>query len=343
VTQIPTIVVHPGCPKSGTTTLQASIFPRIENIVYLGKQPGGQPGYFNDVVANLLHDVIGQDDARVRATRQGPATARRREQFADTADTFVLSNEVLVDDTQRPLFAPWPKDIYLKAKHLRDVLVTDLGDIANVQIMLTIRRQQDALPSFFAQIPYKYPQYYDPNLHSFVDFCLRRRQFGFGEFFNFDYLYTIYGELFGFENVWVFPMEGLFDESQPVERERFARLLQQPVEAVSAAFVDARRNTKRQEHHGETRYRFGRRAHWSIRPVRRLYHGLRGSLGHDPAALPGVRALKRHISRLGFERDQFTLSPELQGEIAEFYRATNTRLAERSGMDLAAYGYPVAT
>jgi hypothetical protein len=56
-----------------------------------------------------------------------------------------------------------------------------------------------------------------------------------------------------------------------------------------------------------------------------------------------VRALKRHISRRGFERDQFTLSSELQGDIAEFYRATNTRLAERSGMDLAAYGYPIAT
>lgn len=248
-------------------------------------------------------------------------------------ERFLWSTESLISD-----WGMANKDIYLRAKHLRD-LVDDGSSDLKVQIMLTIRRQTDALPSFFAQIPFKYPQFYRPELESFLHFALTSTSHRFAQFFDFDYIYDIYTRFFGSDNVWVFPMEGLFTSEKTETKRRFAALFGLPSMDELPPFSQYAENRRRV---GDTAsYRVARMPHWYVGP-RRLYNRTVKAKGLDPANLPGIRATKNSVRCLVRRQVDNSLSDAWRERIEAYYRTGNRHLAEQTGIDLAGYGYPVA-
>ena len=336
-----TLIVHVGCPKTGTTALQRHLFPALSSLAYFGKNTLVDPIYTPQSFEELVRDVIVQPDPFFRKKKNRHAADDRREAVERSkAERFLISSEGIVDDTHVPRPAPWPKDIYLKARHLRQALIAEFGDIADIEIMITIRRQEDALPSLFAQIPYKYPSLYDGNVDSFVDFCLFKKTFGFAEFMDYEYLYRIYAEVFGPERVWVFPMEGLFTSVVTPEKTRLAKLFSTSEDEITRTLVGTEANVKRRQGNAETVYNFGRRAHPAIESLGRVYRTLSKGLGHDIGKMPGVNRVKTLVSQKAFGPDNFVLTEEIRSKIRTFYGDSNDRLEDILGGMLRSYRYP---
>ncbi len=336
-----TLIVHVGCPKTGTTALQRHLFPALSSLAYFGKNTLADPIYTPQSFEELIRDVIVQPDPFFRKKKNRHAENDRRQAVEQSrVDRFLISSEGIVDDTRAPRPAPWPKDIYLKTRHLHEAVTAEFGDIADIEIMITIRRQEDALPSLFAQIPYKYPNLYDGNIDSFVEFCLFEKAFGFAEFMDYEYLYRIYAEIFGPERVWVFPMEGLFTSAASPEKARLAKLFSTSEDEITRTLVGTETNVKRQQGKAETVYNFGRRAHPAIESLGRVYRTLSKGFGHDIAQIPAVGRVKSLVSQKAFSPDNFVLTEEIRSKIRTFYGDSNDRLDDILGGVLRSYRYP---
>ena len=110
------VVLHIGLPKTGTTTLQKSVFPALPGVAYAGKRI---PGY--GFATRALGEAIGLDpDLTLRVMQRTPAYSRAM----DVKGEKMLRSE----------FSP---DARL-SQHLKDVrLMLELGEQAGLPMTLS--------------------------------------------------------------------------------------------------------------------------------------------------------------------------------------------------------------
>lgn len=335
------LVIHVGCPKTGTTSLQKSVFPRLSAIDYLGKHIDGPDRYTDPSIRALEDAVNAKDDYHFDAFRRARSPAIVRALTPGTRKTAVLSCESFTHDYYKP--APWPKDLYLKAKHLRDTFADVFGGAElDPHILITIRRQDRAIPSQFAEIPYKYPHLYKPDPTSFWDFCSGNPEVGFAAYYAYGYLHDIYARLFGAERVWMVPMEALFSPDGNRHDQRLADLLQADAAELGHLLASDRAHARSTHADGTVTYRFGRRPKWYMRPLRAGYRAVRAA---TPPSLRSERLaaqIKQALGQRHFQAETTRLDEDLLARIRAYYGADNAALNERLALDFEALGYPLA-
>ena len=135
------VVLHVGFPKTGTTTLQKSVYPHLPGVLYVGKHIPSY-GFSSRALGDAVHAVITADSA---LSDPVPALATAISEFRANcaSDTLVISTESFAHPTAR--------DFGLVASRLA-------AAVPDARILLTIRAQ-DALALSWYQSHGRFAQY----------------------------------------------------------------------------------------------------------------------------------------------------------------------------------------
>ena len=130
------VLIHVGMPKTGTTSLQMNLFVRHPGIQYLGKPLTVFSPDVARLTRGITYDPALNDDAALEAFR-----AETVAPLIDGQTTpLVISEEEFATSTPRSQVSP---------DAIADRL---LGLFPNAQILITIRRQQEAIPSLYTHM-----------------------------------------------------------------------------------------------------------------------------------------------------------------------------------------------
>lgn len=220
-------LLHLGYPKTGTTTLQASLFAKAPNVNFIGKLaidgretlPDSLDAFRTLVNYGSLYHV----------QTEGPATLRRVVDDTKDAETVLASLEGLTNPFVDTHYTQ-PKDIYRKATDIRRILSPLIDSGVDIRILVTLRRQSELLPSLFSQC---YLQgfssgLFKPNYEAFLDFLFEDRVLGFGPDFQYDAFLDHCGQLFGAQNVYAAAMGGFLSGTPCQDTATMAQFMDLP-------------------------------------------------------------------------------------------------------------------
>lgn len=322
----PSLTLHIGLPKTGTTYLQEAVFPRIPALRYLGKlgtdrlQAGGGPRYgildrtfkqstaiWNDHGAALFDDHIG--------AAPSPATARLG---------------VLVSDEGMGTSGRRPEHLALHLERLTDEAAR--RGFARVRVLCTIRRQDQWLGSHYAQISDRQTAVSQARFEAFVRGALDPwdRFYHDGIMLDYAHLHATLGRAVGPDNVLFLPFEQFLD-APATYLERLLDFLD-PGGATTLATLGLDRNDAGRD-------RYNRRSagadRWAVRPHARTVR-LRPARLFAALGLPTTLPLRlpdpsrpRHI----------VMTDDLRRAVLDVYAPRNAALARAAGLDLTPYGY----
>lgn len=320
------VVLHVGVPKTGTTTLQFNVFPRLEGVVYLGK-PYDRPGVAweaNSAVAGLVEAVWTRTDAEFDHQAAGGLLARGLEgrQGLGEAVRVVLSEEALTQASGG--------DRLEKARRLRRVF-------GRCRVLITIREQRDALFSGHRWLSAR--RMVDRSFVGWINGCrayshvLGRaddfplRQYRYGE------LIRTYRRMFGEGRVTVIPME-LLKNDPAAFAAALAPVLGAEAGAVESLLASGSAENVSPGVLGVEYQRFARRV--------RAWKARNRPGWVDPMALSILREGVHERAMNAIERVDFKPRPprgRVAAWLADYYRSSNRIASELSGWRLDEMGY----
>lgn len=306
---MPYTVIHIGANKSGSTTLQRSVFPFSEGLVYMGEDGEGYEDY-KDIVNSLVSDddiYFRFEDAKVLFD----GFVARSE-----GKTFLYSNEDIMTSRTPALCA----------QRLQKLL-------PDARIIVVVRNQLTAIPSWYANhgaylrhVPRYYWRRY-VSFDSWMDYCTTFIRYSPIDGFFYHRIASLYVSLFGRENIHILLYEDFIHR-----REQFVQDLCRILK------IDAQDTLKRLGGRRERR-RNTAREFW--------YHRFRDGFFRDvpfSRYLPfgkALRGLWANYLEKGPPADGF-MSDTWRDRIIELYREDNVRLARDYGLPLKDHGYPVS-
>jgi hypothetical protein len=157
------LIIHAGLPKTGTTSLQRSVFPRLES--YLGgTEPGGRHEILAADLLALYQDKFGHPNFGSTAWHREFRSWWDRVEDVRSINNFV-SLEALFRWFDPVSGHPWPLmgegtgyRSHRGGTHpivsFASALVEELGD-GRVKFVLTLRNQADFAISLYAQLSYR--------------------------------------------------------------------------------------------------------------------------------------------------------------------------------------------
>jgi hypothetical protein len=305
---MPYSVIHIGANKTGSTTLQRSVFPYSEGLVYMGEDGEGYEGY-REIVDSLVSD----DDIYFRFE----AARRLFEEFLARAEgkTFLYSNEDIMTSRTPALCA----------RRLHQLM-------PDAQIVAVVRNQLTAIPSWYANhgaylrnVPRCYFRRY-VSFDSWMDYCSTFIKYSPIDGFFYHRIASLYASLFGRENVHVLLYEDFIGRREHFIEElcRILRIDAQDALKRLAGRRERRRNTAREL----------------------AYHRFRDGFLRDVSLsryLPFGKALKGRLTSYlekGPPAGGF-VSAAWRDRITELYRDDNRALARDYGLPLRDHGYPL--
>lgn len=205
------IVIHVGYPKTGTTTLQKHFFPKVENYTFIGRCKSEEYMDRYKLIASdsfinlILEDFVDFNQNRIKDTI-----------LNHHSTSFIISEENFLALSFRENLFKGRRvvpDFLLSAKKLRDVFDLDKFD---VKIIFTIRRQQDLIPSLYAQ---SYTKSYSKSSEynsfaKFLSYFETKRCNELNKLIDFNFVVDEYIKLFGYENIKVYLAEELFENPE---------------------------------------------------------------------------------------------------------------------------------
>lgn len=320
------LLLHIGYPKTGTTTLQKYIYGALENHLYLGKfedpDRHGPRAFINQDVESLRNAINYQWDLPFKDNVADLAHRFRLTINAEKKDhrPVILSAEgfsnPLVDTHHLQV-----KDIAVKAQHLALLFQGQLESDLETHIIMTVRRQVDLLPSYYAQTAHEGEKagLYGTSFPEFLDFALGDRFLGFGPAFDFYQAACLYKNLFNANCIHVFLMEALFSPKVTAEQRQFAQLFGMDAHEF-ALRLKGRRANQRSEKKDQSIY--------EVKPTRfqrRQDQGL----------------IERTLSKLkrSKTRRRFAVHPEDRTRIEAYYHDSNQALGAEFHLPVHLYGY----
>ncbi len=306
------IVLHVGLPKTGTTSLQKSVFPALPGVAYLGKRIPGY-GFATRELGDAVAAVISSDSA-----------------FGDPAPALRAAVDAACDRSG-------DSTIVLSTESFAHPSACDLGLVADrlarafpeAHILITLRAQQELALSWyrshgrFAQylfthkreserIPAHLPQ------RQWWDLVSREPRAGLLAMLDFDAIASCYADRFG-GRVTLLPLELLARDPASYEMRLGAALAVDP--AACAPLLDAPR-----ENPG-----------LSAREVRASRWLSRLGCGTDFLEHREGSAWRRWLAR--GPRADARLDEGIADALRARFAQGNTRVAARAGLDLGALGY----
>jgi len=130
------VLIHVGMPKTGTTSLQMNLFVRHPGIQYLGKPLTVFSPDVARLTRGITYDPALNDAAALEAFRAETVEPL----IAGQTAPLVISEEEFATSTPASQVSP-------------DAIANRLvGLFPNAQILITIRRQQEAIPSLYTHM-----------------------------------------------------------------------------------------------------------------------------------------------------------------------------------------------
>ena len=136
--------IHPGYPKTASTTLQKALFSKHPDLCYLGKPLTGD-------VLDIEVAILDLDDALF--TQALPGLQQKFLSVIARCDesgrNVLLSHEGFLRPTRYQ-----GHDLQRTATRIRQVFCEPVQDEFDCHVLLTIRKQVDIIPSYFF-LPYR--------------------------------------------------------------------------------------------------------------------------------------------------------------------------------------------
>lgn len=310
------IIFHVGFPKTGSTTLQAKIFPKLESIHYLGKFPESRPS-FSEAHRQFFEQIIHSSEIEFD-TRFSEIKNKAVDLFQlKTKGVKLFSHEGFIRNTNMSKAKKKYQDIYRTLSRMQKIFDGLEGN--QFKLMVTIRKQEDLLPSYFAEF-YRDEQAVNGyhNFKQFLDHHLNQDSpCSFPDSLKYFQLYQHLTTILPSENVLVIPCEGLFAADKKVIS-LLADFLTtgnpSPFSAMQSQHLNARSDSNHQ---------------WLKKRYRRVhkYNQKLGKLISKPFLIP-IQSLT-HV----------TLSVEEKQEIQKAYHNENKQINEKIGGILEPFGY----
>lgn len=300
-------VIHIGANKTASTTLQRSLFKGNPALQYLGEDGVGYADY-----APLVNALVNDDDLFYPAAECEALFSRNAAQSGDR--TFLYSNEDVMT-SRVPLIC---------AKRLH-------GLMPDADIVLVIRNQQTAVPSFYANhgafLKPAPPAYFRRHVavDDWIAFQTMFGKYGALASFRYDQFESIYSGLFG-GRVHILLFEEFVSDRRAFVGKLCAILKLDPEAAIQSLQCshERRRFTGRMLAYNRFRTSF----FWGVEFTKYLPFGGKLAQLFDDFLASGAPA-------------KIEVSPATHQTIHDLYCEGNSRLAEKYNLPLAQYGYPM--
>jgi hypothetical protein len=302
-------VIHIGANKTASTSLQRSLFAVNRQLQYLGEDGEGYSQY-----APFVNSLVNDDDLFYSAEACAELFEHHSAQAGDK--TFLYSNEDVMT-SRIPLIC---------AKRLKALM-------PGAEILLVIRNQQSAIPSFYANhgafLKPAPPSYFRRHVgvEDWIDFQTKFGTYGALASFRYDQFESIYSSLFG-GRVHILLFEEFVNDRRAFV-EKLCGILRIDSEAAMRALEfshERRRFTGRMLAYNRFRTSF----FWGVQLTKFL-----------PFRAKLLRSFEDFL--LGGMPAKVKLDPIVQSKIHDLYCEGNSKLAKKYGLPLAQYGYPLAT
>lgn len=300
-----TLYLHIGLPKTASTYLQSSLFPRLTHLTY------------RDTPRSRLFDT---DEDRARGHRLLPAFIGRATGIWQAAGARLFAEllggdrpadrSLLISDEGIGRFGSRPSTLAAHLHALRPA-AADAG-FGRIALLCLIRRQDRWLASHYAQMSDRLDR---PGQAGFEAEAARiadpfAGRYGLGAMLDYDRLYAMLEAAVGADNLLMLPQEALSDAPDR-SVDTMLRFLGATPDSLADQAGGQRANARA----------LGR-DRWRLRPPR-------------PA---GLR--HRLLSRWGRRTpDEIVLTDAVSRQILDSYRAGNQALSPRLPIPLAPYGY----
>lgn len=243
------LILHVGYPKTGTTTLQRTLFPGLSlpATLYLGKLYGEKAKFREPEMDEWRYAINTRSSLHFDDFLIAHKGKIKKILSQCSSNCVIWSVEGFLDPTLSYSRAGYvPKDVVLRAEHLRKMVETEVPGSFETLVLITIRNQVELMGSTFCHTGGRGVR---SGLHrhtfaSFVRFCLDDMAVGFGPAYDYLRMSELYERLFDAGNVLVLPMEGLFDRNTGMYRKKLAAHLgasSEDLECLITATVEKKR------------------------------------------------------------------------------------------------------
>ena len=302
--------IHPGYPKTASTTLQKALFSKHPDLCYLGKPLTGD-------VLDIEVAILDLDDALF--TQALPDLQQKFlsviARCDDSGRNVLLSHEGFLRPTRYQ-----GHDLQRTATRIRQVFSEPVQDEFDCHVLLTIRKQVDIIPSYFFASVSRSPAHF----RQFIGSVLRKPGEGYSGSLFYDEMVRHYADLFGREHVKV-----LLFEQFTRHREAFMRELAAYLE------IDFERSIKLV---GDSAFNIKQRAGSGYRiTANDAVLDMVNKVSPDTEQLPHL--LRKLLKRIPLKARSFSLSATEQAAIQQLYVDANRRLSDEFGLPLDEYDY----
>ena len=197
--------IHPGYPKTASTTLQKRLFSKHPDLCYLGKPLTGE---LLDVEIAILNLDAEQFAQAVPDLQRRLLSVVARYSAGDR--NVLLSHEGFLRPTRYK-----GHDILQTAQRIRQVFCDPVKNEFDCHVLLTIRKQTDIIPSYFFDSVSRSPA----RLTKFIKTSLQAPVEGYLASLFYDAVVRHYAGLFGRERVKVLPFEQFITRREAFIRE----------------------------------------------------------------------------------------------------------------------------
>ncbi len=313
---IDSVLLHIGYPKTGTTTLQQTLFPAAPSVKFLGKGKAETPQSI-DALRKIINYGSG-----FHVSKHGPTIARALTEANAGEETgkLLLSLEGFTNPFVDTHYIQ-PKDVLKKIDDIRTVFAPMMGEGVAVRILATLRNQTELLPSLYSQI---YLQGFATGLFrssydSFLDFMFEDEVLGFGPDFYFDIVLDRCREHFGEANVFAASMNEVFGNGGERGVKALSSFLSLDEDECVSLIGDAKHNVR-------NRADTNQRKMMAVSPgVRRFEENTGASIMSKAFALTERLKIRKGES-------VYRSLPDRSERIAAYYAGSNARLEEKHGV-----------
>jgi hypothetical protein len=325
---VPTLYLHIGFPKTGSTHFQQAILPELPGMTY-----------FDRPSSSIIQQKAPWDGVLNRLFECSPQVWSRfgrsifNELFGSPTDNAQRAHDVLISDEN--MWISGARDPYLVQRHLQRMmdLASEWG-FARIRIIAIFRRQDTWMASAYAQTS---DQYRGASQRDFEQ-RVRRRLDPSREYFDtrvdLDYSlqYRLLCDCLGSENVLFLPYELMKDDMEGFYRHWF--------DFIGLKMNSSMGSLLNKASTAKHNVRSSGKATWALRErtTRNVpFVWLRpGRL----FSLMGVQPPKLYLRLPDLHRgNEISLTPELSRHILSRYRESNRQLNSKIATDLDQYGY----
>lgn len=304
------IFIHPGFGKSGTTTIQDSIFGNHDEILSMGRP-------YSDLNAKIRKEISKIEGIDYNSERVA----------------------LLVDAVINKLEAPrhkcvvWSDETLLSNAYMRSTVVKRLSSLfKDANIIFTIRNQFKALESFYSnhgRVLKRVPEPFGGrhvSLLSFLSYAFEHKETTYVGLIDYDATIKMYEEIFGKDRVHVFLFEEFVNDKKGFS-ERLSRMLSINEEQTYALLANKWSNNRDS----------GRRL--AYKRLREKFLPGVSLKSMVPFGNLFYQWFRNYLSR--GKRVRVEIPRDWQERLTDLYKGGNLHLMEMRALPLDKYGYPL--